>query len=209
MAGFDNGTMQGGIFAQAKQFGAILRGTGEPVPAAGVVGDLYLDVQTWFLYEKREAQSTNPWGNYLFAVPEAYRDGLKWFSSFLPTNDFGADSDYCLLWGGYNNYGLQPSVCGPKDDGCWPESGSGPDLLLDPAYAGYSLPAGLSDEGSPIAFSASWQLVVAGLDSEYILAIPVPQTANTPSTETGLQAAPVPVAVMLNPTYTATDKHVI
>lgn len=209
MSGFDNGTEQGGIFAQAKQFGAVLRGTGDPVPAAGVVGDLYLDTQTYFLYEKRDVQGASPWAEYLFAIPATYRDGLKWFSSELPTNDFGANGDYCLLWGGYNNYGLQPSFCGPKAAGCWPESGSGPDLLLDAAYVGYSLPAGLSDEGTPIAFSNSWQLVVAGLGTEYILAIPVPQTASTPSNEEGLQAAPVAVAVMLNPTYAATDKHAV
>lgn len=207
MAGFDNGTYEGGIFAQAKQLGIILRGSGPPVPQAGVVGDLYIDVQTWFLYEKRESQGTDPWGHYLFPVPDAYQAGLKWFSSSLPTNDFGVNSDYCLLWSGHNNYGLQPSICGPKTDGCWPESGDGPDLLLDPAYAGYSLPVGVSDEGSPIAFSASWQLVVSGVDSEYILSIPVPQLPNSTVTQQGLQSAPLSVAVALDPLYTAIDKH--
>lgn len=209
MSGFDNGTSQGGVFAQAKQFGAILRGSGPPVPQAGVVGELYVDVQTYFLYEKRDAQATDPWGHYLFVVPEAYRAGLKWFSSYLPTNDIGVDGDYCLLWAGFDNYGVQPSICGPKAAGAWPESGTGPTLLLDPAYAGFSLPAGMTDEGLPIAFSASWQLVVAGLDTEYILAIPVSQLPNTPTDEVGLQAPPAVVPVAVNPLYSAVDKHAV
>ena len=207
MAGFDTGTLQGGIFAQAKQFGSILRGFGPPVPQAGVVGDLYLDTQTFFLFEKRATQTTDPWGHYLFQVPATYQNSLKWFSSFLPTNDLGVDGDYCLLWSGYNNYGLQPSICGPKVSGAWPESGTGPDLLLDAAYAGYSLPAGASDEGTPIAFSASWQLIVAGYSEEYILSIPVSQLPNTVVGEDGAQASPVSVAVAPNPLYTAEDRH--
>lgn len=207
MAGFDNGTEQGGIFAQAKQFGAVLRGDGPPVPAAGVVGDLYIDVQDWFLYGKRDAQATDPWGHYLFPVDATYQSGLKWFSSSLPTNDFGADGDYCLLWSGYNNYGLQPSICGPKADGCWPESGDGPDLLLDAAYAGYSLPVGVSDEGTATAFGASWQLIVAGENDEYVLSIPVLQLGGTTFLQRGLASPPANVNVVLNPLYTAIDKH--
>ncbi len=207
MTGFDNGTQQQGIFAQAKQFGSILRGNGPPVPQAGVVGDLYLDVQTWFLYEKRSAQATDPWGHYLFEVANTYQSGLKWFSSSLPTNDFGVDGDYCLLWAGFNNYGLQPSICGPKANNCWPESGDGPDILLDAAYAGYELPVGVSDEGTALAFSNSWQLIVAGEDDEYILSVPVSQLPNTSVLQAGLQSAPNIIAVDLDPLYTAIDKH--
>ncbi len=206
---FDNGTLQSGIFAQAKQFGSILRGLGPPVPAAGVVGDLYFDTQTWFLYEKRTAEGTDPWGHYLFAVPVQYQSGLNWFSSSLPTNNFGADGDYCLLWAGFNNYGLQPSFCGPNTNGYWPESGDGPDLLLDPADVGYTIPAGLSDEGALVAFSNSWQLVVAGLDIEYVMSIPVPQMTGTSLIERGLQNPPAAVAVALNPLFTAEDEHAI
>jgi len=209
VSGFDQGTVQGGIFAQTKQFGSILRGSGPPVPGAGVQGDLYIDVQTWFLYEKRSAEGTDPWGHYLFAVPAQYQSGLNWFSSSLPTNHFGANGDYCLLWGGFNNYGMQPSFCGPNVNGYWPESGDGPDLLLDPAYAGYSLPAGELDEGAPIAFSNSWQLVVAAEDSEYVLSIPVPQTANTPVIQRAEQCAPVVTGVALNPLYSAEDAHAV
>ncbi len=209
MSGFDQGTTQGGVFAQAKQFGPVLRGSGPPVPAAGVVGDLYIDTQTWFLYVKRSAEGTDPWGPYLFAVPAQYQSGLNWFSSSLPTNNFGADGDYCLLWAGFNNYGLQPSFCGPNVNGYWAESGDGPDLLLDPTNAGYAIPAGLEDEGALVAFSNSWQLVVAGLDTEYVLSIPVPQMTGTSVIERGLQSAPVVVPVVLNPLYTSEDQHAI
>jgi hypothetical protein len=209
VSGFDQGTTQGGVFAQTKQFGPILRGSGPPVPGAGVAGDLYIDVQTWFFYEKRSVEGTDPWGHYLFAIPAAYQSGLNWFSSSLPTNDFGTNGDYCLLWAGFNNYGLQPSICGPKASGCWPESGDGPDLLLDTTNAGYTIPAGLVDEGVPIAFSNSWQLVVVGFDTEYILSIPVSQLANTDVIERGLQSAPAVVAVVPNPLYTAEDTHEI
>lgn len=209
MSGFDQGTVQGGIFAQTKQFGSILRGSGPPVPGAGVQGDLYIDVQTWFLYEKRSAEGTDPWGHYLFAVPAQYQSGLNWFSSSLPTNNFGANGDFCLLWAGFNNYGLQPSFCGPNVNGYWPESGDGPDLLLDPTNADYAIPAGLSGEGALIAFSNSWQLVVDGLDTEYVLSIPVPQVTGASLLERGLQCAPVVTAVVLNPLYAAEDSHAI
>lgn len=210
MAGFDNGTAQSGIFAQTKQFGSILRGSGPPVPGAGVQGDLYIDVRTWFIHEKRSADGTDPWGHYLFAIPAQYQSGLNWFSSSLPANSFGADGDYCLLWAGFNNYGLQPSFCGPNVNGYWPESGDGPNLLLDPTNAGYAIPVGLSDENTALtAFSNSWQLVVDGLDTEYVLSIPVPQAVGTSLLERGLQCAPVVTAVALNPLYSAEDAHAV
>lgn len=209
MSGFDDGTLQGGVFAQTKQFGSILRGLGPPSPQAGLVGDLYIDTQTWFLYGKREAQSTDPWGHYLFAVPLAYQSALKWFSASQPGNDVGVSGDYCLLWGGYNGYGVQPGIYGPKAGDNWPESGDGPDIPLDPAYAGYALPIGPSDEGDPIAYSASSQLIVIGVADEYILAIPVAQIPNTPNTDLGVASPPASVAVNLNPLYTAIDEHAV
>lgn len=135
MSGFDNGTMQQGIFAQTKQFGKILFGMGEPVPGAGVVGDLYIDTQTWFLYTKRSNDKTSSWGNYLFAVPVTYQNHLRFFSSSLPTNDLGVDGDYCLLWAGYNNYGLQPSILGPKAAGAWPLAPTVVAVALNPLYS--------------------------------------------------------------------------
>lgn len=210
MAGFDNGTLQDGVRAQAKQFGSILRGLGPPAPQAGVLGDMYIDVQTFFLYARRGVEITDPWGRYLFQVPVAYQPTLKWFSSSMPPNSVGVVGDYCLLWSGYNNYGALPSVYGPKAASGWTENGDGPDLLLDLAYAGYELPAGLSDEGAPTAYSTSSQLIVAGLSNEFILAIPVAQIANSPVTGEGLPSTPTPAAgVVLNPTYAATDVHAV
>lgn len=209
MTGFDNGTLQGGIFAQTKQFGSVLRGYGPPVPAAGVTGDLYLDVQTKLLYEKRTSSDLNPWGNYLFAVPDTYADTLKWFSSSPPTNDFGVTGDYCIQWSGYNNYGTEPSLYGPKAAYGWPEIGVGLDTELDPTYAGYALPVGLSGEGDATAFSTSTQIIVVGLLDEYILAMPVPLDGGTPVSQLGLPAGPVQVPMNLNPLYGAANQHVV
>jgi hypothetical protein len=137
MSGFDNGTIQGGVFFQAKQLGSVLRGFGPPVPQAGVVGDLYIDVQTWQLFNKRSPDASadvDPWGHYLFVVPVTYQARLKWFSSSPPTKDTGIDGDYCLLWGGYPNYGLQPSIYGPKAAGAWPASPVAVPVTLNALY---------------------------------------------------------------------------
>jgi hypothetical protein len=207
MAGFDQGTLQHGVFAQAKQFGSILRGFGPPVPEAGVVGDVYLDVQTWFLYNKRSASDTDPWGHYLFLVPPTYRTALKWFSSYAPTNDIGVAGDYCLLWGGWANYGLQPSIYGPKQATSWPENGVGPNTSIATAGAGTVLQVGLSDEGPSLPDSSSTQLIVVGLSNEYVLGVPVTANAGDPVLELGLQSGPAAVPVVLNPTYTTIDEH--
>lgn len=212
MAGFDNGTLQGGVFFQAKQFGSILRGFGPPVPQAGVMGDLYIDVQTWFLYEKRAVgpgDDVDPWGHYLFQVPATYRTTLKWFSSYPPQNDVGVTGDYCLLWAGWQNYGMQPSIYGPKQATGWPENGNGGTVPIAAAGAGTVLPVGLLDEGAPIPYSTSTQLIVVGLLNEYILAIPVAANAGDPVTQQGLQSGPAAVVVTLNPLYTAEDQHAL
>lgn len=204
MAGHDNASLQHATFFQTKQFGSILRGLGPPVPAAGVVGDLYMDVQAWQLYEKRADNITDPWGHYLFAVPATYQNTLKWFSASPPGNDIGVTGDYCLLWGGYANYGLQPSIYGPKGDSGWPENGEGPSLNITTAGV---LPVGLSDEGSSLGFSISTQLVVVGVDSEYVVSIPVPTGVGVQVGEVGVQSTPTPVAVVLDPLYSAVDDH--
>lgn len=137
MSGFDNGTLQSGIFAQTKQFGSVLRGFGPPVPQAGVVGDLYIDVQSFQIFYKRSTDSgsaVDPWGHYLFVVPVTYQTRLKWFVPSAPTNDIGTNGDYCLLWGGYPNYGLQPSIFGPKAAGAWPASPASIAVVLNPLY---------------------------------------------------------------------------
>lgn len=209
MSGFDTGTTQGGVFSQAKQFGSILRGFGPPVPQAGVVGDVYVDTQTWFLYNKRSTNNTDPWGHYLFQVPLAYRTALKFFSTSAPGDDIGVPGDYCLLWAGWANYGMQPSIYGPKQATSWPENGNGPDTTIAALGAGTVLPVGLSGEGAAITDSPSTQLTVAGLLDEYIIPIPVPAGAGSPVSQLGLQSGPAAVTVVINTQYTATDEHAI
>ena len=212
MSGFDSGSLQSGIFAQAKQLGSILRGFGPPVPQAGVVGDVYIDVLSWFVYNKRTAMmgdDTDPWGHYLFQVPLMYRTALKWFSSSPPTSDFGVAGDYCLLWGGWSNYGMQPSIYGPKQATGWPENGEGGTVPIAVAGAGTVLPIGLSGEGAPINDSLSTQLIGIGLLDEYILAIPVTANAGDPVQQLGLQSGPAAVSVVLNALYTAEDTHAV
>jgi hypothetical protein len=126
-----------GSIARVKQFGAILRGLGPPVPQAGVVGDLYIDGQTFQLFNKRfGAAGPDPWGRYLFVVPPTYQIALKWFTASAPAKDLGVNGDYCLLWGGYPNYGLQPSIFGPKAAGAWPGSATPVAVTLNPLYTG-------------------------------------------------------------------------
>lgn len=209
MGGFDNGSIQGGVFFQAKQFGPILRGAGPPVPQAGVVGDTYIDTQTWFLYAKRSADNTDPWGRYLFQVPVTYRTALKWFSAYAPDDSVGISGDYCLLWGGWSNYGMQPSIYGPKQAISWPENGNGGTVSIAVAGAGTVLPVGLLDEGAPLTYSTSTQLIAVGLVDEFILAVPVTANAGDPVTQQGLQSGPAAVAVVLNPLYTAQDGHAL
>lgn len=210
MGGFDNGTTQGGVYFQAKQFGSILRGVGPPVPQAGVVGDLYLDIGAWDLYGKRSNDSIDPWGHSLFAVPLTYRAQLKWFGTSLPDDVIGVAGDYCLSWAGFGNYGLQPSVYGPKTaNNTWPEGGNGPDTALAAAGAGFVFPLGLADEGVQTAYSNSTQLIVVGLVDEYILPTPVSNIAGTSVGQVGLQSVATPVTVTLNTLYTAEDEHAV
>lgn len=196
------------MFFQAKQFGSILRGFGPPVPQAGVVGDLYIDVQTWNLYAKRSPDSggdVDPWGHFLFVVPLAYRTTLKWFSSYAPTNDIGVTGDYCLLWGGWSNYGMQPSIYGPKQAAGWPENGEGPNVPV--VNAGVVIPVGLTGEGATVTDSSSTQLIATGMTSEVILAVPALGIGSVE--QLGLQSGPANVAVTLNPLYTAEDQHAV
>jgi hypothetical protein len=134
VSGFDNGSMQGGVFFQALQFASIIRGFGQPIPQAGVMGSLYIDVDTWQLFNKRSTDRTDPWGGYLFEVPLTYRTRLKWFGSSPPTADVGIDGDYFLFWGGYPNYGLQPSIYGPKAAGAWPANPVAVPVGVNPLY---------------------------------------------------------------------------
>lgn len=100
----------------------------------GVLGDCYIDVLTFQLYVKRSTNETDPWGHYLFAIPSTYQAQLKWFVATAPTSDIGINGDYCLLWGGYPNYGLQPTIFGPKAAGAWPSSPAAVTVTLNPLY---------------------------------------------------------------------------
>lgn len=136
MSGFDNGTLQQAVFSQTKKAGAILRGNGPPAPGAGDVGDPYIDIQTWFLYVKRSNDKTDPWGHYIFVVPDTYQTTLKWFSVSQPSDKVvGVDGDYCLIWATYPNYGLLPSIIGPKAAGVWPTNPVSPAIAYNPLYS--------------------------------------------------------------------------
>jgi len=214
MGGIDNGTIQNSVYFQAKQFGSVLRGFGPPVPQGGLVGDLYLDINAFNLYEKRATdagQDVDPWGRFLFVIPTTYRNQLKWFSTSLPDDSIGVTGDYCLSWAGFGNYGLQPSIYGPKNvSGTWPESGSGPNTTIAAAGAGFVFPLGLVGETLfGVVYSKSTQLIVVGLLDEFVLSTPVANAAGTPVGELGLQSIPTPVAVTLNALYTAEDAHAI
>lgn len=212
MSGFDNGTLQGGVFFQAKQFGSILRGFGPPVPQAGVVGDLYIDVQTWYLYEKRSPDAggdVDPWGHYLFQVPPLYRTSLKWFGSSPPMNDIGVVGDYFLAWGGYSNYGMQPSIYGPKQWTGWPSNGDGPGTVIASGYGAIVRQVGLTGEGANLADASSTQLVALGLLAEYVIPAAVTMNDLDPVAQLGLQSGPTLVQVSINSLYTAEDEHAI
>lgn len=107
------------------------------MPQAGVVGDLYCDTQTFNLYNKRSPDAggdVDPWGHFLFVIPGTYQATLKWYGSSPPTKDVGINGDYFLLWGGYPNYGLQPSIYGPKAAGAWPANPAAVAVTLNPLY---------------------------------------------------------------------------
>lgn len=208
MSGFDSATLQQSVFAQTLQFGAILRGSGPPVPQMGVTGSLYVDLQTWQLFEKRATDSVDPWGHYLFVVPSEFRTGLKWFSTSAPADTVGAPGDYCLLWGGFANYGMQPSVFGPKQAKTWPEDGSGPVLLINPFSGSTVLPVGLLDESSVVFNeSNSTQLVATGLNGEAILPMPVLAGAGQSVNRIGLRSSARQISVTINPLFTAVDQN--
>lgn len=208
MSGFDNGTLQGGVFAQTKQFGSILRGMGPPVPGFGVVGDIYIDTQTWFLYEKRatDTSAVDAWGHYLFQVPNAYRMGLKWFTTTAPDDTLGVAGDYCMLWGGYSNYGMQPALFGPKGASSWPENGDGG---TQPISSATITPVGLLDEGAALPESNSTQLILTGLLDEVYAPLPVTEGVGELVQQIGVKSGAAPVTVVLNPLYTATDSHAL
>jgi hypothetical protein len=133
---------------------------------------------------------------------------LKWFGAYAPTDDVGIAGDYFLLWAGWTNYGLQPSIYGPKQTATWPENGNGPNSSIAAAGAGTVIPIGLvNPEGAALTDSNSTQLIVVGLVDEFVLGIPVTANANDPVLQLGLQSGPAAVAVVLNPLYASVDSH--
>lgn len=170
---------------------------------------MYLDTQTGFLFEKRDNEAIDPWGHHILTVPAAYVPTLKWFSAFPPTNDVGVPGDYCIAWAGFANYGIEPSLYGPKQTYGWPELGSGPDTIIDPLYAADVLPVGLLDEGTTLAFSTSTQIIVTGLADEYILAIPTLLDADEEVLQIGLASGPTQTPMDINPAYTSIDVHTV
>lgn len=119
---------------RSKPFGAVLRGSGPPVESIGEPGDLYIDSVTSQLFAKRGDNLTDPWGHYLFVVPAPYATALRWFCASPPPDAVGRQNDYCLLWGGYPNYGLQPTFYGPRGVSTWPTPPTAVAVTLNPLY---------------------------------------------------------------------------
>lgn len=206
MSGFS--TSRFGLHSVAKQYGSILRGFGPPVPKAGVLGDLYIDTLTFQLFEKRSVEGLDDWGHYLFVVPSTYRNSLKWFGPSRPSNTLGVPGDYFLQWGGYDNYGMQLSIFGPKIIVGWPENGDGgnggPVINVTTVR-----PIGLSDEGTPLADKMPTQLIAIGLLDEYIIPLSVTANPGEHVPQVGVPNTGTLVITELNPLYTAEDEHAL
>lgn len=211
MSGFESGNSQG-IRTTGKQSGAILRGFGPPVPGTGDLGDVYIDVTTYQLFEKRNNGAdggVDPWGHYLFVVPVAFQAGLKYFGAVPPSNSIGAAGDYYLQWGGYPNYGMSPIIYGPKTWTGWASNGDGPGTVIASGAGATVLPVGLLAEGTSLLDKALSQLLAIGLLAEYV--IPIPITANDGETvlQLGLAATGVAISITPNPLYTAEDEYTL
>lgn len=209
MSGFETSRPATGTVSMAKQHGSILRGYGPPVPQAGVVGDLYIDVMTWNFYEKRNINGLDDWGHYLFVIPPLYHNSLKWFGASAPDPTLGVPGDYFLQWAGYDNYGMYPIIWGPKLWTGWPENGgdgSGT-VIADGHPEVHQL--GLLEEGPDLQDMMLNQLIAEGLLDEYIIPIPVTANPGDPVLQVGLQGSGSLVIVQLNPLWPAEDEHAI
>lgn len=208
MSGFEAGNSQGAI-GRAKQFGSILRGFGPPVPSFGVAGDIYVDVTTFQLFERRLTEGTDPWGHYLFVIPPTYQSTLKYFGTAPPPNDLGVPGDYYMQWGGFPNYGISPLVYGPRQTFGWPENASGPTTQISITNGTLVVPTGLNAEGATISDQALAQLIATGLNSEAIIAFPVTAASGDPVLQEGLQTSGSTLVVTINPRYTAIDNFAV
>jgi hypothetical protein len=208
MSGFSNS--RSAIDNVSKQYGSILRGYGPPVPKTGVIGDLYIDNLTFQLFEKRSTGKLDDWGHYLFIVPPTYRNTLKWFGPSRPHNTVGISGDHFLMWAGYDNYGMQLSIFGPKIIVGWPENGDGAGPNGGPQITETGVhQLGVENEGPYLTDMTLTKLTAVGISDEYI--IPIVVTANP-----GEAVAPIGVPntghlvlLAINPLYTAEDEHAI
>jgi hypothetical protein len=191
----------------AKQHGSILRGYGPPVPQAGVTGDLYIDRLTFQLFEKRNINGLDDWGHYLWVVPPLYTNGLKWFGASPPDDTLGIVGDYFLLWAGYDNYGMQPTIFGPKTWEGWPGVDDEPTVVIVGDGAVNRL--GLLDEGPDAVDMMRNQLIAIGIFDEYIIPFPVTANPGDPVLQIGVTGGGTLVMVTINPLYTAEDEHAL
>lgn len=206
MSGFDTSRPDSSAVFMAKQFGSILRGYGPPVPQAGVVGDLYIDVLAWRIYEKREINGLDDWGHYLFDVPPLYRYGLKWFGPGRPDNAMGVPGDYFMHWAGYDDYGMMPVIWGPKLWEGWPENGDGGITVIAPGATGI-LQLGVLDEGPTKTDLMLNQLIATGILDEHIIPFPITANPGDPINQIGMISGGSLLILSLNYLYTAEDDH--
>ncbi len=206
MSGFD--TSRPGIVTMAKQFGSVLRGDGPPVPQAGVTGDLYLDRLTWQLFEKRNINGLDDWGHYLWVMPSAFRSGLKWFGTSAPDDSIGVVGDYFLQWAGFDNYGMQPTIWGPKLWTGWPENGDGGTTGIASGHNEVHR-LGAADEGTDVVDKMLNQLIAVGVFDEYVIPFNVTANPGDPVLQLGVTGSGTLVIVTINPLYTAEDEHAV
>jgi hypothetical protein len=207
MSGFS--TSRSNIDNVAKQYGSILRGYGPPVPKAGVIGDLYIDVMTLHLFEKRSTGRLDDWGHYLFLVPGGYRDTLKWFGPGRPSDSIGIPGDVFLQWAGYDNYGMQLSIFGPKLITGWPENGGSTGNGGLPILDAGIRQLGLLNDGAVLTDMMPSQLIAVGIFEDYIIPLLVTANPGDPVSPIGVPSTGHIVNVTVNPLYTAEDEHAI
>jgi len=206
MSGFEAGNSQG-IISRNKRFGTILRGYGPPVPGAGVLNDIYIDVLTFQLFEKRNPETLDPWGHYFFIVPLRFQQTLRFFGTSGPPDSLGSFGDYYMQHSGYPNYGMNPLIYGPRQQNGWPENATGPISLVISGNA--ILPIGMSDEGALLSDVQPMQLLMTGINNEVVYPAPVTAGTGDPVYQEGVQGSGVTTLVTINPQYTAFDTHAV
>jgi hypothetical protein len=182
--------------------GAILRGSGPPSPAVGHRGNVYIDVTTWNLYQRRQASGLDPWGFPLFTVPEPYRYSATHYGPGLPASNIGNIGDYYFQWG-CDSAGVFPFVHGPKAPEGWPGSADG---TPRPVAQTNILPIGLLDEGAPIAFPSVVSVLYLGLADELVSGVAAEVATVLPI---GVSASGFVLDATLNPQAFAEAEHAV